>query len=57
MSYFAFDPSPERAAETFKRLDAQIRVRRLRFGMKSPAPLAILFGIIAKFRNPDRLEK
>jgi biotin carboxylase len=51
MSYFAFDPSPERAAETFNRLDAQIRVRRLRFPMKSPAPLAILFGIIAKFRR------
>jgi len=51
MSFFAFDPSPERAAETFKRLDAQIRVRRLRFRMKSPAPLAILFGIIAKFRG------
>jgi biotin carboxylase len=57
MSFFAFDPSPERAAETFKRLDAQIRVRRLRFQMKSPAPLAILFGIIAKFRPPDRLGK
>jgi len=51
MSFFAFDPSPERAAETFKRLDTQIRVRRLRFQMKSPAPLAILFGIIAKFRG------
>ena len=57
MSFFAFDPSPERAAETFKRLDAQIRVRRLRFRMKSPAPLAILFGIIAKFRPPDQLGK
>ncbi len=48
---FAFDPSHERAAETFIRLDGQIRVRRLRFLMKSPAPLAILFGIIAKFRG------
>ena len=57
MSFFAFDPSPERAAETFNRLDAQIRVRRLRFPMKSPAPLAILFGIIAKFRPPDQLGK
>ena len=57
MSFFVFDPSPERAAETFKRLDAQIRVRRLRFPMKSPAPLAILFGIIAKFRPPDQLGK
>jgi biotin carboxylase len=51
ISFFAFDPSPERAAETFNLLDAQIRVRRLRFHMKSPAPLAILFGLIAKFRR------
>ena len=51
MSYFVFDPSPEKAAENFQRLDAQIRVRRLRFPMKNPAPLAILFGLIAKFRG------
>ena len=57
MSFFAFDPSPARAAETFNRLDAQIRVRRLRFAIKSPAPLAILFRIIAKFRPPDQLGK
>jgi biotin carboxylase len=51
MSYFAFDPSAKKAAEIFNRLHTQIRVRRLRFRMKSPAPLAILFGIIAKFRR------
>jgi hypothetical protein len=51
MSYFAFDPSAKKAAEIFKRLHSQIRVRCLRFPMKSPAPLAVLFGIIAKFRR------
>jgi hypothetical protein len=51
MSYFAFDPSAEKAAEIFTRLHAQIRVRRLRYQMKSPAPLAFLFGILAKFRS------
>ena len=51
LSYFVFDPSPEKAAEVFQRLDALIRVRRLRFPVKSPAPLAILFGLIAKFRG------
>ena len=50
MSFFAFDPSPERAAEKFETLDAQIRVRRWRFQLKSPVVLAILFGLIAKFR-------
>jgi cysteine synthase A/argininosuccinate lyase len=51
MSYFAFEPSAEKATEIFNRLHTQIRVRRLRFQMKSPAPLAVLFGIIAKFRR------
>ena len=51
LSYFVFDPSPEKAAEIFQRLDALIRVRRLRFPVKSPASLAILFGLIAKFRG------
>jgi biotin carboxylase len=51
MSYFAFDPSAEKAAEVFNRFHTQIRVRCLRFPMKSPAPMAILFGIIAKFRR------
>jgi hypothetical protein len=51
MSYFAFDPSGEKAAEIFKRLHSQIRVRCLRFPMKSPAPLTVLFGVIAKFRR------
>ena len=57
LSYFVFDPSPEKAAEIFQRLDAQIRVQRLRFPMKNPAPLAILFGLIATFggrRNGSR---
>ena len=55
LSFFAFDSSGEKAAETFKRLDAQIRVRRLRFPVKSPEPLAILFGLIAMFcgRRPE----
>jgi hypothetical protein len=51
MSYFAFDPSAEKAAEIFTRLQAQIRVRRMRYQMKSPAPLVFLFGILAKFRG------
>lgn len=51
MSYFVFDPSPEKAAEIFQRLDALIRVRRLRFPLKNPAPLAMLFGLITKFRG------
>lgn len=51
MSYFVFDPSPEKAAEIFQRVDAQIRVRRLRFPIQNPAPLATLFGLIAKFRR------
>jgi hypothetical protein len=46
MSYFAFDPSAEKAAEVFNRFHTQIRVRGLRFPMKSHAPLAILFGFI-----------
>lgn len=50
MSFFTFDPSPERAAEKFETLDAQIRVRRWRFQLKSPVVLAILLGLIAKFR-------
>jgi biotin carboxylase len=51
LSFFAFDPSPDKAAGIFQRLDAQIRVRRLRFPMNNPAPLAILFGLIAKFHG------
>ena len=51
LSYFVFDSSPDKAAEIFQRVDAQIRVRQLRFPMKNPAPLAILFGLIAKFRG------
>jgi hypothetical protein len=53
MSYFAFDPSPEKAAEVFNRFHTQIRVRGLRYQMKSPAPLAILFrfiGLISRTR-------
>lgn len=51
MSYFAFDPSAEKAAEIFDRLHSQIRPRRIRFPMKSPAPLAVVFGMMAKFRR------
>ena len=51
LSYFVFDPSPEKAAEIFQQLDTQIRVRKLCFPMKSPATLAMLFGLIAKFRR------
>ncbi|MEN9469381.1 MAG: hypothetical protein RL630_1114 [Verrucomicrobiota bacterium] len=51
MSYFAFDPSAEKAAEIFNRFHTKIRVRCLRFPMKSPAPLAVMFGVIAKFRR------
>ena len=51
MSYFAFDPLAEKAAEIFSCLHTQIRVRRMRYQMKSPAPLAFLFGILAKFRG------
>jgi biotin carboxylase len=51
MSYFAFDPSAAKAAEIFDRLHNQIRPRRIRFPMKSPAPLAVVFGMMAKFRR------
>jgi hypothetical protein len=51
MSYFAFDPSAEKAAEIFDRLHSQIRPRRIRFPIKSPAPLAVVFGMMAKFRR------
>jgi len=53
MSYFAFEPSAEKAMEIFNRLYTQIRVRGLRCQMKSPAPLAILFrfiGLISRIR-------
>jgi len=48
MSYFLFDPSPERAARKFQEVDPKIRVRRLRVPVRSPAPLAILFAAIEK---------
>jgi hypothetical protein len=48
LSYFVFDPIPERAARTFQEFDAQICVRRLRFRLKDPAPLAVLFAAIEK---------
>jgi hypothetical protein len=51
MSYFAFDPSAAKAAEIFDRLQSQIRPGRIRFPMKSPAPLAVVFGMMAKFRE------
>jgi biotin carboxylase len=49
LSYFVFDPSPERAVEKFQKLDSLIRVRKLGFRLKSPAPLALLFAVIEKF--------
>jgi hypothetical protein len=51
LSYFVFDPSPERAVEKFQKLDSLIRVRKMGFRLGSPAPLAVLFGVIAKFRR------
>jgi len=48
MSYFVFDPSPERAARKFQEVDSKIRVLRLRVPVRSPAPLAILFAAIEK---------
>jgi biotin carboxylase len=50
LSYFVFDPSPERAVEKFQKLDSLIRVRKLGFRLGSPAPLALLFAVIEKIR-------
>lgn len=49
LSYFIFDPSPKRAAKIFQELDSEIRLRKLGFRLKSPAPLALIFAVIARF--------